>query len=294
MIYETRKILVGFRLKLNFDPTLKQQDTFVYVDIAKTPTVAALLDNIADSFQIPNDGLNLFLSSCKLRPHENVCILADVDEARFVISITFYIKVRFRTLTLINVCRISTSCTRASNAEVLQSSIVQRNSSACDSIKRNENMTLDNDNENGGNVGTSKVMPSSVSRRTFSDVNSNKKTEKKAIDDVDGANETKAPKIFRSHAREGVAYFLEKLREMNTETETDTPDFLPQQTHKKRHDPDSLLVNMSCDISGCNGDISESIPTDNQEFVSDAKRRKRKRKHSKKLVCINKAIFTNK
>lgn len=84
MFYEVRKSLIGFRLKIVFHPVLKKESTYVYVDIRESPTVGALLTNIAARFGI-SENLAISLHNLTVWTCENILVLADVDEVKYVL-----------------------------------------------------------------------------------------------------------------------------------------------------------------------------------------------------------------
>lgn len=85
MIYEYTKVLTGFRVKLQFDPLLSLEPTYVFVEVSKTPTIGDLRQDIMQRFKLTQD-IFVKLHNCKLIHSENVCVLAAVTQARLVIE----------------------------------------------------------------------------------------------------------------------------------------------------------------------------------------------------------------
>ena len=81
MLYESRRILLGFRVKLNFDVSLDKRNSYVYVNLSKTPTIKDLLCTIRERFEIPQD-VYMTLNDCRLLDSEDNAVLIDVDEVR--------------------------------------------------------------------------------------------------------------------------------------------------------------------------------------------------------------------
>lgn len=81
MLYETRKVIVGFRLKLNFDLSLNKDMSCIFVEVSKTATVGLLLNNIIERFKIPHNSF-LTVQNCKVLPSESVYVLLDITSAK--------------------------------------------------------------------------------------------------------------------------------------------------------------------------------------------------------------------
>lgn len=81
MLFESRKILVGFRIKLNFDVSLKKENSYVFVNLSVTPTIKDLLDTIKKRFEISRD-IYIALNECRLLNSEDNSVLIDVDEVK--------------------------------------------------------------------------------------------------------------------------------------------------------------------------------------------------------------------
>ena len=81
MLFESRRILLGFRIKLNFDPSLKKRNSYIFINLSKTPTIKDLLNSIKERFAISQD-IVILLNDCPLLNSEDNSVLVDVNEIR--------------------------------------------------------------------------------------------------------------------------------------------------------------------------------------------------------------------
>ncbi|XP_065211778.1 uncharacterized protein LOC135839608 [Planococcus citri] len=83
MLFESRRILLGFRIKLSFDAPLKKENSYIFVNLSKTPTIGDLSNAIKERFEIPQD-IYIALNDCRLLNSEDNSVLIDVNEVRIV------------------------------------------------------------------------------------------------------------------------------------------------------------------------------------------------------------------
>ena len=81
MLFESRRILVGFRIKITFDPSLQKDDFYLFVNTSKIHTIEDLLVDVKNRFEIKED-LLLLLDDCHVLQTEDILVLTDASELK--------------------------------------------------------------------------------------------------------------------------------------------------------------------------------------------------------------------
>lgn len=81
MLFESRRILLGFRIKILFEPSLQIKSSYVFVNISKTQNIKELVNDIKYRFKIRED-ICITLNDCPLLESEDILVLSDVGEVK--------------------------------------------------------------------------------------------------------------------------------------------------------------------------------------------------------------------
>lgn len=81
MLFESRRILLGFRIKVLFEFSLHKESSYVFINVSKTPTVKDLLEDIKRRFKV-RENVYITLNDCPLLESEDILVLTDAIEVK--------------------------------------------------------------------------------------------------------------------------------------------------------------------------------------------------------------------